>query len=49
MWRLKPALEKCKCLFDSSQRTLTIERESPSTQQEVTSVHSDLSGNEADD
>ncbi|CAL8388073.1 unnamed protein product, partial [Gadus morhua 'NCC'] len=40
VWRLKPALKKCKCLFDSSQNTLTIEMESPSTQQEVTSGHS---------
>uniref|UniRef100_A0A8C5FGS5 B30.2/SPRY domain-containing protein n=1 Tax=Gadus morhua TaxID=8049 RepID=A0A8C5FGS5_GADMO len=38
VWRLKPALKKCKCLFDSSQNTLTIKMESPSTQQEVTSV-----------
>ena len=38
VWRLKPALKKCKCLFDSPQNTLTIEMESPSTQQEVTSV-----------
>ena len=45
VWRLKPALKKCKCLFDSSQNTLTIEMESPSTQHEV---RSDPTGNEDD-
>ncbi|XP_059906908.1 NACHT, LRR and PYD domains-containing protein 12-like isoform X3 [Gadus macrocephalus] len=38
VWRLKPVLKKCKCLFDSPHHTLTIEMESPTTQQEVTSV-----------
>ncbi|CAL8239625.1 unnamed protein product, partial [Gadus morhua 'NCC'] len=45
VWRLKPALKKCKCLFDSSHHTLTIEMESPSTQQEV---RSHPTGNEDD-
>ncbi|XP_059905153.1 NACHT, LRR and PYD domains-containing protein 12-like isoform X1 [Gadus macrocephalus] len=45
VWRLKPALKKCKCLFDSSPHTLTIEMESPSTQQEV---RSHPTGNEDD-
>ncbi|XP_059897911.1 NACHT, LRR and PYD domains-containing protein 3-like isoform X8 [Gadus macrocephalus] len=45
VWRLKPALKKCKCLFDSSHDTHTIEMESPSTQQEV---RSHPTGNEDD-
>ncbi|CAL8346965.1 unnamed protein product [Gadus morhua 'NCC'] len=45
VWRLKPAPQRCKCLFDSSHHTLTIEMESPSTQQEV---RSDPTGNEDD-
>ena len=48
-WRLKPGVQKCKCVqLDSSQHTLSTEMESPSTQQEVTSVHSNPTGNEDD-
>ncbi|XP_056468479.1 NACHT, LRR and PYD domains-containing protein 12-like isoform X6 [Gadus chalcogrammus] len=45
VWRLKPAPQRCECLFDSSHHTLTIEMESPSTQQEV---RSHPTGNEDD-
>uniref|UniRef100_A0A8C5BIC6 NACHT domain-containing protein n=1 Tax=Gadus morhua TaxID=8049 RepID=A0A8C5BIC6_GADMO len=45
VWRLKPAPQRCECLFDSSHHTLTIENESPSTQQEV---RSHPTGNEDD-